>query len=368
MTTTSPRVPRSADPDESTDPAGPSLPLSALERGGHAAGTTAEQAVRDVVDTARTAEAHGYRRFWVAEHHAVRTGVSSSPAVLIAHIAARTERIRVGSGGVMLPNHPPYTVAEQFATLQTLHPGRVDLGIGRPSGGSTEAHRLLEAALRRAPGAGTGFPAQIDELLGVLFGRGPDRNRYHSLPLTPRPATPPEVHVLGAGTTSARLAGERGLPFVYGHHLSRAVCRPEAVEGYRSAFRPDPDHPGQDGTRPHLAVSVHVVCAETDELAESLALRTAAHVAARSGDAAPLGPSSPAREEHLARRTLDEYQVVHGAPAKVAAELAALAARFAADELMIAPFELTGQARARTLRLTARVRVAPPAHRAAARR
>jgi luciferase family oxidoreductase group 1 len=361
MTTTSRHAPRSADPAE------PSLPLSVLERGGHPAGTSAEQAVRDMVDTARTADAHGYRRFWVAEHHAVRTSASSSPAVLIAHIAARTERIRVGSGGVMLPNHPPYTVAEQFATLQTLHPGRIDLGIGRPSGGSTEAHRLLEAALRRAPGAGTAFPAQIDELLGVLFRRGPDRNRFHSLPLTPRSATPPEVHVLGAGTTSARLAGERGLPFVYGHHLSRSVCRPEAVEGYRAAFRPDPDHPGQDGSRPHLAVSVHVVCAETDELAESLALRTAVHLAVHSGNTTSLGPLSPAREEHLARRILDEYQVVHGAPAKVAAELEALAALFTADELMIAPFEVSGEARARTLRHTARARVTSPARRAARR-
>ncbi|MGW6012214.1 MsnO8 family LLM class oxidoreductase [Streptomyces sp. NPDC055210] len=361
MTTTSQHAPRSADPVE------PSLPLSVLERGGHPAGTSAEQAVRDMVDTARTADAHGYRRFWVAEHHAVRTSASSAPAVLIAHIAARTERIRVGSGGVMLPNHPPYAVAEQFATLQTLHPGRIDLGIGRPSVGSTEGHRLLEAALRRAPGAGTGFPAQIDELLGVLFGRGPDRDRFHSLPLTPRPATPPEVHVLGAGTTSARLAGERGLPFVYGHHLSRSVCRPEAVEGYRAAFRPDPDHPGQDGSRPHLAVSVHVVCAETDELAESLALRTAVHMAAHSGNAAFPGPLSPAREEHLARRILDEYQVVHGAPAKVGAELEALADLFAADELMIAPFEVGGKARARTLRHTARTRVTSPARRTAHR-
>ncbi|MFE1795549.1 MsnO8 family LLM class oxidoreductase [Streptomyces sp. NPDC059517] len=361
MTTTSQHAPRSVDPVE------PSLPLSVLERGGHPAGTSAEQAVRDMVDTARTADAHGYRRFWVAEHHAVRTSASSAPAVLIAHIAARTERIRVGSGGVMLPHHPPYAVAEQFATLQTLHPGRIDLGIGRPSVGRTEGHRLLEAALRRAPGAGTGFPAQIDELLGVLFGRGPDRDRFHSLPLTPRPATPPEVHVLGAGTTSARLAGERGLPFVYGHHLSRSVCRPEAVEGYRAGFRPDPDHPGQDGSRPHLAVSVHVVCAETDELAESLALRTAVHMAAHSGNSAFPGPLSPAREEHLARRILDEYQVVHGSPAKVGAELEALADLFAADELMIAPFEVGGKARARTLRHTARARVTSPARRTAHR-
>ncbi|MFD9433609.1 MsnO8 family LLM class oxidoreductase [Streptomyces sp. NPDC060002] len=333
--------------------------FSVLERGGHLGGTTAEQAVQDVVDVARTAEAHGYHRVWVAEHHAAGKSASSVPAVLIAHIAALTERIRVGSGGVMLPNHPPFTVAEQFATLEALHPGRIDLGVGRSSGGSTQGHRLLEAALRRAPDASARFPEQVDELLGFLHHRGPERHRFHALPLTPHTAGVPEVHVLGAGENSARLAAERGLPFAYGHHLSRTVRRPSAVARYRSEFRAGPD-----GTRPRLLVSVQVVCAETDELAESLALRTAAYVVAHS-DLAPDGPLSSAREESLAREALEEYAVVHGAPARVAAELESLVAEFGADELMIAPFELTGAARCRTLRLTAAARRVRPAERTA---
>jgi luciferase family oxidoreductase group 1 len=333
----------------------PPLPLSVLERGGHPAETSGEQALQDVVETARTADAYGYRRVWIAEHHAAQKSASSFPAVLIAHIAARTERIRVGSGGVMLPNHPPFTVAEQFATLQALHPGRIDLGVGRSSGGTTAAHRLLEAALRRDPRAVTEFPAQVDELLGFLYDRGPDRNRFHALPLTPRTATPPEVYVLGAGEGSARLAAERGLPFVFGHHLSRSTCRPEAVARYRSAF-----DPGQDGAQPYVIVSVQVVCAETDERAESLALRTAAYLVTQSGDTPLAAPLSPAREEYLARRALEEYQVVHGAPPKVAAELERLAAELGADELMIVPYELTGAARCRTLRLTASVRRPQP--------
>ena len=328
-----------------------SVPLSVLDRGGHAPGTSGERAVLDLVDAARTADACGYHRFWVAEHHASPRTASSFPAVLIAHLATRTERIRVGSGGVMLPNHPPFTVAEQFATLQALHPGRIDLGLGRPPGAVTPTHRLLEAALRRDPAALHEFPAQLDELLGFLYHRGPDRNRFHELPLAPRTATPPQVHLLGASENSARIAAERGLPLSYGHHLSRSVCRPEAVARYRSAFEPGPDD-----ARPHLIVAVNAVCADTDEQAEALALRTAAERIGEDAGSAPAAPLSPARAEYLARKALAEYQVVHGSPATVAAGLEAVAARFGADEVMLVPYELTGTARCRTLRLTASAR------------
>jgi luciferase family oxidoreductase group 1 len=349
MTTTSRHAPRSADPAE------PSLPLSVLERGGHPAGTSAEQAVRDMVDTARTADAHGYRRFWVAEHHAVRTSASSSPAVLIAHIAARTERIRVGSGGVMLPNHPPLTVAEQFATLQAMYPGRIDLGLGRSVAGPVRPDGLMEAALRRDPLGAAEFPERIDELLGFLLDRGPERHRFHALPLTPRPSSPPEVHVLGAGEGSARIAAERGLPFAYGHHLGRSKCRPAATAHYRSAFRA-----ARAGGRPYLVVSVNVVCAETDEEAERLALDTSARLGGPYREAAADTTLSPAQALQVARRTLAENQVVLGAPAKVNAELDALARRSGADELMLVPYELTGAARCRTLRLAAAPRHTPP--------
>jgi luciferase family oxidoreductase group 1 len=248
----------------------------------------------------------------------------------------------------MLPNHAPFTVAEQFATLQALHPGRIDLGVGRSSGGTTTIHRLLEAALRRDPRASAEFPAQVDELLGFLYDRGPDRNRFHALPLTPQTATPPEVYVLGASENSARIAAQRGLPFAYGHHLSRTICRPEAVERYRSSFES-----GQDNAQPYLIVSVNVVCAETDAQAESLAMQTAAFVVGHSGDAPLNAALSPAREEYLTRRALEEYQVIYGAPPTVAADLKRLGAEFRADEIMLVPYELAGTARCRTLRLAA---------------
>jgi len=325
------------------------FPISVLDLGGRLHDTTGERAVLDMVDAATTADACGYHRFWVAEHHASAKTASSFPAVLIAHLATRTARIRVGSGGVMLPNHPPLTVAEQFATLQALHPGRIDLGLGRSTGGTTvETQRLLAAALRRDPRAISEFPSQVDELLGFLHHRGPERHRFHALRLAPDTATPPQVHLLGASEGSARIAAERGLPFAHGYHLGRAKCRPEAVARYRSGFEPGPD-----GARPHVTVSVNVVCAKTDAEAESLALQTAAYRIGYPDDSAPPAQLSPARAEYLARKALTELQVVHGAPARVAAGLRAVADELGADEVMLVPYELTGAARCRTLRLAA---------------
>jgi luciferase family oxidoreductase group 1 len=324
------------------------VPVSVLERGSHFPDAGDEQALRDVVRIARTADAYGYHRIWVAEHHSARRSACSFPAVLVAHLATQTSRIRVGSGGVMLTNHAPYTVAEQFATLQALHPGRIDLGIGRASGGSTAAHRRLEAALRRDPRAGAEFPAQVDELLGFLHHEGPEGHRFHALPLTPHTATPPEVYVLGAGEGSARVAAERGLPFAYGHHLSRTICRPEAAARYRSSFAPGPS-----GAQPHLIVSVNVVCAATDAEAEQLALDTARWMVRNPEGLAPADGLSPARELYLAREVMAEYQVVHGAPETVAVALERLRADLEADEIMLVPIEYDGAARSRTLRLAA---------------
>ncbi|MGW0871075.1 MsnO8 family LLM class oxidoreductase [Streptomyces sp. NPDC002740] len=315
--------------------------VSVLEMGARLPGTSAEQSVQDLVESARIADAHGYHRIWVAEHHSSQRTVSGVPAVLIAHIAALTERIRVGSGGVMLPNHPPFTVAEQFATLAALHPGRVDLGLGRSLAGPA-ADGLLEAALRRDPRGTADFPAHVDELLGFLRRRGPDRRRFHALRVAPAAAAPPEVHVLGASESSARIAAERGLPFAYGHHLGRSKCRRAALERYRAAFEPGPD-----GGRRHLVAAVNVVCAETDEEAEALALRTSALLAG------PQDLSAAVRSSRLALRILEENQVVRGGPARVAAELEALAEELGVDEVMVTPYELAGPARHRTLRLTA---------------
>ncbi|HTJ72575.1 MAG TPA: MsnO8 family LLM class oxidoreductase [Actinospica sp.] len=322
--------------------------FSVLEIGRHLPDTGDVQAVHDMVDVAVAADALGFHRIWVAEHHAAPRSACSFPAVLIGHIAARTTRIRVGSGGIMLPNHAPFTVAEQFATLEALHPGRVDLGLGRNPGGTGVTGTLLEAALRREPGAGNKFPEQIDELLGFLHHRGPDKNRFHSLPLTPRTPTPPEVVILGAGEGTARIAAERGLPFTYGHHLGSSNARPEAVDRYRSAFKLGPD-----GAKPHVIVSVAVICAETDEQAEALAVETALDMVRYPEGVARDAPLAPAREQYLVRKALEFFQLVYGSPRTVAAELERLGDELGADEIMVVPMELAGPGRCRTLRLLA---------------
>ena len=281
--------------------------------------------------------------------------MSSAPGVLIAYLAARTERIRVGAGGVMLPltrrtrwpsSSPPSRRCTRDASTS---------GSAGPAPADGPALRLLEAALRRDPGAVAAFPALIDELLGFLHHFGPDRHRFHALPLAPHPVTPPAVHVLGAGEGSARIAAERGLPFAYGHHLSRSVRRPQAAADYRAAFTPDPDRPSNSA--PHLIVSVNVVCAETDDEAEDIALRTAVHrIAHPEESGGRVSSLSPVRETYLARKALAEYEVVAGGPATVAAALDTIAAELGADEVMVAPYDLAGPERSRTLRLAATAR------------
>ncbi|RSM78144.1 MsnO8 family LLM class oxidoreductase [Kibdelosporangium aridum] len=315
------------------------LPLSVLDLAVIGPDTSPEQAIRDVVDVARTAEDHGYQRFWVAEHHAMPRTAGSSPAVLMAHIAARTSTLRVGSGGVMLPNHSPLVIAEQFAVLQALYGNRVDLGVGRSS-----AKTLVDEALHRHPRATSEFPEMIDELIGFLHRHWPDGHRFQSLELSPRVETPPEIFVLGASENGARVAAQRGLPFVYGHHLGRNITRPAAVDRYRAAFTPGPR-----GSRPYVIVSINVVSAETDADGEQEAMGIALAEVERTATV----PLVESRVHHLAHRALDEGQVVYGGPATVHTQIHELATTLGADEIMLVPYDLTGAGRSRTLRLLA---------------
>lgn len=320
------------------------MELSVLDLAVVAPGRTPEQSLRDVIEVARSAEEHGYHRFWVAEHHAAATTAGSSPAVLLAYIAAATTTLRIGSGGVMLPNHAPLVVAEQFAVLQALHHGRVDLGVGRSSGGN-HASTLLDRALHRHTRATADFPALIDELKGFLHHSWPDGHEFSTLPMSPLITNPPELFVLGASENGARIAAERGLPFVYGHHLGQTKSRPAAVERYRAEFT---------GEHPYLIASVNVVCADTDDQAEREALAVAsAEIRRREGDV------TESRLRYLAARALEDAQMIIGGPQTVLEELHHLADRLCADEIMLVPFEQTGTARSRTLRLVAQ------AHRAA---
>ena len=229
--------------------------LSVLDLAPVPGGGDAATALRNSLDLARRTERLGYHRYWVAEHHNSPGVASAATAVLVGHLAQVTSRMRVGSGGIMLPNHAPLVVAEQFGTLEALHPGRIDLGIGRAPGTDQRTARALRGARSVED-----FPEQLAELLDYFE---PDETRaVHAVPAIGRR---PPVWLLGSSGFSAKLAGELGLPFAFAHHISARNTLP-ATRLYREAFRPS-----EFLREPCLALGVAVVCAETRERAEWLA-------------------------------------------------------------------------------------------------
>ncbi|HEX7356038.1 MAG TPA: LLM class flavin-dependent oxidoreductase [Mycobacteriales bacterium] len=311
------------------------VPLSVLDLSPVSTGSTPADALRASTDLARTADALGYHRLWVAEHHNMPGIASTAPAVLIAHLAAVTERIRVGSGGVMLPNHPPLVVAEQFAMLEGLHPGRIDLGIGRAPGTDPRT----AAALRRTPDGlnAEQFPQELVDLVAYL-GRDtapPSAGDDDLVDFTPRPGTVPVIWLLGSSGYSAQLAGLLGLPFSFAHHFSAVNTLP-ALELYRSRFRPSPFL-----AAPQAMVAVSVIVADTE--AEARRLSTSGQlsfVRLRAGRPGTL--PSPEEAEAYAFTEADRHLLagrgnahVAGDPEQVVAALERLQADTAADELMV---------------------------------
>ena len=302
------------------------MPLSILDLAPVAAHANHGQALANTTELARRAEAWGYRRFWVAEHHAMPAIASSSPPVLIAHLAAATSTIRVGSGGVMLPNHAPLVVAEQFGMLEALHPGRIDLGIGRAPG--TDQRTAL--ALRRtAEGLGAeDFPYELMDVIGMLSG-DPDR-----LAATPHATDLPQIWLLGSSGYSAQLAGMLGLPFSFAHHFS-SDNTDIALELYRERFRPSAWL-----EQPYAMIGVNAVVADDDERAELLSLPgIISFLALRAGHPEPL-----LRPEEAAGRRFSPEELTFiehrrrgqllGGPDTVTGQLTALLERTGVDEVM----------------------------------
>jgi luciferase family oxidoreductase group 1 len=303
------------------------IPLSVLELAPVTAGADTAEALQYTTELARRVEELGYRRIWVAEHHNMPAIASSSPAVLIAHLAAVTSTIRVGSGGVMLPNHAPLVVAEQFGMLASLHPGRIDLGVGRAPG--TDQRTAL--ALRRTPDglSAENFPSEFADVVRMLAG---DPSRLKAVPT---PAALPEIWLLGSSGFSAQLAGELGLPFSFAHHFSAANTEP-ALDLYRRSFRPS-----QWLDEPHTMVAVNAVCADTDERAELLArpgwlaflrLRMGRPIALPTVEDAAAYEFTEPELEFVAQRRIGQAL---GSPQTVQAQLATLIERTGADELML---------------------------------
>jgi luciferase family oxidoreductase group 1 len=237
------------------------IPLSILDLAPIVVGGTAADSFRNTLDLARHAEKWGYNRYWLAEHHNMPGIASSATSLVIAHVAAGTEKIRVGSGGIMLPNHAPLVIAEQFGTLESLYPGRIDLGLGRAPGSDQPAAR----ALRRGLGSdGHDFPEQLAELRSYL-----DPSSFQSGPMGVR-AVPGEglnipIWLLGSSGFSAQLAGQLGLPFAFASHFAPDYLLP-ALELYRSNFRPS-----EVLDKPYAMVGINVIAADTDEEARRLA-------------------------------------------------------------------------------------------------
>jgi luciferase family oxidoreductase group 1 len=306
-----------------------SLPLSVLDVAPIPSGSTAPEALGRVLDLARLADRLGYARYWFAEHHSMPAIASSAPEVLIAHVAAATERIRVGSGGIMLPNHVPLRVAETFHTLEALHPGRIDLGIGRAPGTDPLASRALRAFDAEH------FPAQLAELRAFSAQSFPDDHPFRKVEVVPGGVALPPIWLLGSSDASARLAGGLGLGYGFASHFSPAPAAP-ALRAYRESFQPSDRFP-----RAHALVAASVVCAETEEEAlYHAASLDLLWVQLRTGRLGPL----PSPDEALAypytpadRAALEPYRALSivGAPGQVRERVEALAEEGGADEVMV---------------------------------
>ncbi|WP_224390164.1 LLM class flavin-dependent oxidoreductase [Pseudonocardia sp. ICBG1293] len=322
------------------------VPLSVLDLVPVADGSSATDALAHSTRLVRRAEELGFTRYWVAEHHGMPGIASSSPPVLIAHLAGATERITVGSGGVMLPNHRPLVVAEQFGTLEALHPGRIDLGIGRAPGTDPRTAAALRGTSAERLHAPDDLPDQLVELAAYFRGDG-------EVLAVPSAGNAPTMWLLGSSGYSAKVAGMLGLPFAFAHHFSAANTLP-ALELYREHFRPSAMQ-----ERPYSLIAAGVTCADTDERARELALPAALQfLHLRLGDPRPLpGPAEVAAFEWTdAARSFVEQRwadQVIGSPDTVRAGVEDLVARTGVDELMVTTSTFHGQDRLRSYELLA---------------
>ncbi|HEX5268394.1 MAG TPA: LLM class flavin-dependent oxidoreductase [Acidimicrobiales bacterium] len=331
----------------------PAVPLSVLDLAPVPMGSSPGDALRNSVDLARTAERLGYRRHWVAEHHNMRGIAASAPAVLIGHLAQVTTTLRVGSGGVMLPNHPPLVVAEQFGMLEALHPGRIDLGIGRAPG----TDPATAAALRRSPAAlgADDFPEQLGQLVAFFQGTFPDDHPYRHIHAVPGEGNMPALWLLGSSGYSAQVAGLLGLPFAFAHHFSPENTEP-AVALYRTSFRPSVVL-----EEPYVMLGVNVVCSENDERARWLhgpgklqMLRRRTGRPGRMSSPAEAAAHDWAPGEQRLADSLVAHHVVGGTDT-VRAGLDGLLDRTGADELMVTTNLFDNPDRVRSYELLAEV-------------
>ncbi|WP_428341227.1 LLM class flavin-dependent oxidoreductase [Mycobacterium sp.] len=302
--------------------------------------TTAD-ALQATVRLAQTADRLGFTRYWVAEHHNMPSVAATSPPVVIAFLAAQTTQLRLGSGGVMLPNHAPLAVAEQFALLEAAAPGRIDLGIGRAPGSDPVTSYMLRGAAGRDDRDIDQFPQYLDHVRAMMSSQGVPvqlRDGDYVLKATPAAAGEPRLWLLGSSMYSAQLAAAKGLPYVFAHHFSGQGTG-EALELYRSQFVPS-----ELAAEPVTFLTVNAAVAETRDEATALMMPNL-HMMARLRTGQPLGPVELVEDIRSAELTPQQQHIVDGglqravvgSPAEAADQLNALAESFGVDEVMVHP-------------------------------
>jgi luciferase family oxidoreductase group 1 len=334
------------------------MKLSVLDQTVAAVGRSHVESIQNTLALAQCCEAWGYHRFWVSEHHGHPTIVGTAPEVLMAAIAARTQRIRIGSAGVMLPHYAALKVAEQFRVLDALAPGRIDLGVGRAPGSDQRTAQLLNPNARAAQY----FPQQVQELQAWVQGQA--LYGVHAYPAATQntdatgPLTAPSLWMLGSSDYGAQLAAELGLPYAFAYFITDGQGAAEALALYRALYKPSPDHP-----KPQAVLCVWALAADTEEEAWHLfQSRARARMDRNRGlNAALLPPEEATREwtaaEELALAQLRQGAIV-GSAAQVAEKLQRLAQTHEVDELAIITWTHSAKAQARSYELLAQALIA----------
>jgi luciferase family oxidoreductase group 1 len=340
-----------------------SLRLSVLDQSPVRDGQTPADAIRETLDLARAADRLGYHRYWLAEHHSTPGLAGTAPEVLIAEVANHTRRIRVGSGGVMLTHYSPLKVAEQFRLLETLHPGRIDLGLGRAPGGDSRAALALRRGARPPAGGRVpdpwaedevaGFPDQVGDLIGFIADDLPPEHRFAAVRAMPAGSGVPEIWLLGSTDASAACAAHFGTAFSFAHFIN-ADGGAAVTRAYARAFRPSPRL-----SAPRASAAVFVVCADAEGEAARLSRsrdlfivrlytgRVGPYPSVEEAERYPYSPREQAIVHHARQRT------VAGAPEQVRGRLLALAGEYGVDELVIVTITHDPKARLRSYELLA---------------
>lgn len=328
-----------------------SVPLSVLDLAPIDQGVSAGESIAGSVALAQAAERNGYRRVWYAEHHNMPQIASSATSVLIAHVAAHTSTIRLGAGGVMLPNHAPLTIAEQFGTLASVHPGRIDLGLGRAPG----SDQATMYALRRDPSSADSFPRDVQELQGYLTGR----SLVQGVQAVPGAGTDVPLYILGSSLFGAKLAAALGLPYAFASHFA-----PQALEAAVATYRRD-FQPSDQLAEPYVIAGVNVLAADSREEAEEhrAVVRRARSLAFFARGRTLTDAEADLLVESGAGAQIDSMMVhtALGTPDDVREQLDAFAALADADELITAHSAPTAAARVHSVELTARAAALNPA-------